>query len=217
MIIETIRKFFPQHNFLAEESMREEGSSGYLWIIDPLDGTTNFIHRLPTFAVSIGVQYGGDMIAGVIYDPIHNELFSATKNGGAFLNGNQISVNHPVCIADALIATGFPFKRRELIDYYLKAFRLVFMQVSDLRRAGAAALDLAAVACGRLDGFFETGLKPWDCAAGGLLIQEAGGIITDFSAMQTWLRNGNIVAGGAMVHAALLAAVQESFQHIIPY
>lgn len=216
LIIETIQHAFPGHRFLAEESQRDEGADGYRWIIDPLDGTTNFIHAFPTFAVSIALQHAGDILAGVVFDPMRDELFSASLGQGAWLNGRSIAVSAGVTLADALIATGFPFKRRDLIDHYLAAFRRVFMRVSDLRRPGAAALDLAGVACGRFDGFFEIGLNPWDCAAGGLLIREAGGVMSDFGGGGAWLESGNIIAGNATVHAALLAEVQTVFRDVLP-
>lgn len=216
LIIEMLQRAFPDHRFLAEESRQDETMEGYRWIIDPLDGTTNFIHTVPTFAVSLALQHEGTIIAGVIFDPMREELFAAAYRQGAFLNGRSISVSNRTSLADSLIATGFPFKRRDLIDPYLAAFRRVFMRVSDLRRPGAAALDLAGVACGRFDGFFEIGLKPWDAAAGGLLIREAGGVITDFGGGDAWLESGNIVAGSPAVHAALISEVQAVFRDILP-
>lgn len=216
IIIETIHGVFPEHRIFAEESQRDEATEGFRWIIDPLDGTTNFIHAFPVFAVSIALQHGERIIAGVVYDPMRDELFAATRRGGAFLNGRKISVSRGEPLADALIATGFPFKRRDLLDPYLAAFRGVLLRVSDLRRPGAAALDLAGVACGRFDGFFEIGLSPWDCAAGGLLIREAGGVITDFGGGEAWLQSGNIIAGSAGVHAALCVEIQAVFRDILP-
>lgn len=216
LIIGILQRTFPDHRFLAEESQQDESMEGYRWIIDPLDGTTNFIHTVPTFAVSIALQHEGQIIAGVIFDPMQGELFTAAHREGALLNGRNISVSSRSSLADSLIATGFPFKQRDLIDPYLAAFRRVFMRVSDLRRPGAAALDLAGVACGRYDGFFEIGLKPWDAAAGGLLIREAGGVITDFGGGDTWLETGNIIAGSPAAHAALITEVQAVFRNILP-
>ncbi|HSW64647.1 MAG TPA: inositol monophosphatase family protein [Dissulfurispiraceae bacterium] len=216
LIIDTIRSRFPDHRILAEESLHEEDDDGYRWIIDPLDGTTNYIHSIPVFGVSIALQHRGRIIAGVVYDPRKQECFTALRGGGAYLNGSRIAVPENVLLADALIATGFPFKQRELIDPYLQAFRRIFLQVSDLRRAGAAALDLAYVACGRCEGFFEIGLKTWDAAAGSILIREAGGVITDFGGGTDYLYTGNIVAGAPPVHAALLEEVRAVFAEIVP-
>jgi myo-inositol-1(or 4)-monophosphatase len=216
LIIRMIQNTFPDHWFLAEESQRDAATDGYRWIIDPLDGTTNFIHGIPVFAVSISLQHAGKIIVGVVFDPMRDELFAATRGGGAFLNGRKISVSTVGPLADTLIATGFPFKRRDLVDHYLAAFRRILMRVSDLRRPGAASLDLAGVACGRFDGFFEIGLSPWDCAAGGLLIREAGGIITDFGGGNSWLESGNIIAGSASVHALLLEEVKAVFRDVLP-
>lgn len=216
LIIQTIRQVFPDHRFLAEESQKDEAADGYRWIIDPLDGTTNFIHGFPVFAVSIALQHAGEIMTGVVFDPMRNELFTAVNGRGAFLNGRKISVSSGGPVADALVATGFPFKRRDLIDHYLTAFRRILMKVSDLRRPGAAALDLAGVACGRFDGFFEIGLSPWDCAAGGLLIREAGGVITDFDGGGSWLESGNIIAGSPSLHAILLPEIQAVFQNVLP-
>ncbi|KAF0182363.1 MAG: myo-inositol-1(or 4)-monophosphatase [Nitrospirae bacterium] len=215
LIIDTIRSRFPDHRILAEESLHEEEDDGYRWIIDPLDGTTNYIHAIPVFGVSIALQYRGRIIAGVVYDPRKQECFTALRGGGSYLNGSRIEVPNNALLADALIATGFPFKQRELIDPYLQAFRRIFLRVSDLRRAGAASLDLAYVGCGRCDGFFEIGLKPWDVAAGSLIIRESGGVITDFGGGADYLHTGNIVAGSPTIYAALLEEIRAVFGKIL--
>jgi myo-inositol-1(or 4)-monophosphatase len=214
-IISTIKKNLPDHHFLAEESVKEIETDGYRWIIDPLDGTTNFIHRYPVFCVSIALQYKREIILGVIYEPLKNDLFTAQKGRGAFLNGDIIGVSQTRTLKDSLIATGFPFRRKEFVDSYLRLFRNIFLRVSDLRRAGSAALDLAYLACGRCEGFFEIGLSPWDMAAGELLIREAGGIATDFGGSRDYLSTGNIVAGVPGIHGELLGEIRKVFTGIL--
>lgn len=214
-IISTIKASFPDHHFLAEESVKEIETDGYRWIIDPLDGTTNFIHRYPVFSVSIALQYKREIISGVIYEPLKSDLFAAEKGRGAFLNGDRIRVSQVTTLKDSLITTGFPFRRKEFIDSYLGLFRNIFLRVSDLRRAGSAALDLAYVACGRCEGFFEIGLSPWDMAAGELLIKEAGGIVTDFGGGRDYLLTGNIVAGVPGIHGELLGEIKKVFTGIL--
>jgi myo-inositol-1(or 4)-monophosphatase len=214
-IISTIKKNFPDHHFLAEESVKEIETDGYRWIIDPLDGTTNFIHRYPVFCVSIALQYRREIILGVIYEPLKSDLFTAQKGRGAFLNGDIIRVSQTRTLKDSLIATGFPFRRKEFIDSYLGLFKNIFLRVSDLRRAGSAALDLAWLACGSCEGFFEIGLSPWDMAAGELLIREAGGIVTDFGGGSDYLSTGNIVAGVPGIHGELLGEIKKVFTGIL--
>ncbi len=211
MIIGFIRKRFPDHHFLAEESIHEIETNGHRWIIDPLDGTTNYIHGFPLSAVSIALQYKTEIIMGVVFDPFRKELFTAVRGEGAFLDGRKIVVSDVSAMGNALIATGFPFKRKELADQYLALFKNIFLEVSDIRRAGSAALDLAYLACGRFDGFFEIGLSPWDCAAASLMIKEAGGYITNFGGGNDFLHTGNIVAGNAFTHSVILGKVKEVF------
>src|SRR5208283_6163516 len=210
-IIKTIREHFPHHKLLAEESIKESGTQDYLWIIDPLDGTTNYIHGYPVFSVSIALQFDNNAILGVIFDPLRNDLFSAKKGKGAYLNGNAIAVSSVDTLKDSLIATGFPFRCKNLTDQYLRLFKQVFHKVSDLRRSGSAALDLAYLACGRCDGFFEIGLSPWDMAAGSIIIKEAGGVVTDFGGGPNFLTTGNIVAGNTAIHNELLKDVVTIF------
>ncbi|MGO9952437.1 MAG: inositol monophosphatase family protein [Dissulfurispiraceae bacterium] len=211
LIISIIRERFPNHLFLAEESLREAETDEFRWIIDPLDGTTNYIHGFPLSVVSIALQYRRNIVIGVIFDPFRNELFTASIGDGACMDGKKITVSTVFNVSSALIATGFPFKRKDLIDPYLTLFKNIFLEVSDIRRAGSAALDLAYIACGRFDGFFEIGLGPWDCAAGSLIIKEAGGVITNFSGGENFLESGNIVAGNALIHAMLLDKVKKVF------
>jgi len=208
-IIETIKKSFPYHHILAEESMHDPPSGEYRWIIDPLDGTTNYIHNYPVFAISIALQYRGEIIVSLIFDPERDEVFTAERGSGAFLNGRKIHVSS-VEPERALITTGFPFRKREFLRQYLGIFERVFKWSSDIRRAGSAALDLAYLACGRCEGFFEIGLSPWDIAAGSLLIEEAGGIVSDFRGGKDYLLTGNIVAGTPQVHPFLLRDVMEA-------
>jgi len=215
VIMQTIREKFPAHRFLTEETLKQEDTGEYRWIIDPLDGTTNYIHGYPVFSVSIALQYRNEMIIGVVFDPLRDELFHAVKGTGAFLNNRQIMVSETTEPGKSLIATGFPFRAKEMIDHYLNAFRVVFDEVSDIRRAGSAAIDLAYLASGRVEGFFELNLSPWDIASGSLLITEAGGIITDFGGGKDYLSTGNIVAGNASIHGELLAKIKQVFQGVV--
>ena len=206
-IIFTLRKAFPDHGILAEESGLQEGDE-YQWIIDPLDGTTNFLHGFPQFAVSIALRHKGRMEQGVIYDPLRQELFTATRGAGAMLNDRRIRVTKRNTLEGSLLGTGFPFKSQHHLDTYLDMFRALFPQTAGIRRAGSAALDLAYVAAGRLDGFWEIGLSIWDMAAGVLLIQEAGGLSSDFSGGDSHLGSGNIVAGNPKLFAEILKTIR---------
>lgn len=209
-IIEILRDAYPKHAILAEESGADTGSEGdseFQWIIDPLDGTTNFIHGFPQYAVSIGLAQNGVMQQAVVYDPNRNELFTASKGAGAFLNDKRIRVSNRAKLADALIGTGFPYRNFDKVDQYLAIFKELTQKTAGLRRPGAASLDLAWVACGRIDGFWEFGLSPWDMAAGSLLITEAGGICADPKGEADYLQTGDIVAGNPKVFAQLLQVV----------
>ncbi len=214
-IVRIIRERYPDHHILAEETVKETALEGYRWIIDPLDGTTNFIHQYPVFCVSIALELQCKVIAGVIFDPLRKDLFLAEKGKGAYLNEQPITVSTITACPDSLITTGFPFRRKELIDPYLKLFKNVLFKVSDLRRAGSAALDLAYLAAGRCEGFFEIGLSPWDIAAGSLIIEEAGGVITDFGGGNEYLSTGNVIAGNKAIQAELLKYVQAVFAGMI--
>jgi len=215
LIITTIKDVFPGHHFLAEESLKDTSGHEYRWIIDPLDGTTNFIHSYPAFSVSIALEHNNEIILGVIFDPQKNELFTAEKGKGAFLNGQPFKVSKITDINSGLVTTGFPFKRKELIDPYLKLFKNILFRVSDIRRAGSAALDLAHLACGRCEAFFEIGLSPWDIAAGVIMIKEAGGIVTDFGGGTDFMRTGNIVAGTPVIHPEILKEVKAVFEGML--
>jgi myo-inositol-1(or 4)-monophosphatase len=215
LIINTIKKEFPDHHFLAEEIIHDNETKGYRWIIDPLDGTTNYIHQYPTFSVSIALQEEGKTILGVIYDPVKEELFTAITSCGSYLNKKPINVSKRTNLKESLIITGFPFRKKDIIDDYLKLFKNLFLKVSDIRRDGSAALDLAYVACGRCDGFFELNLSPWDIAAGSILIKEAGGVVTDFNGNNKFLLTGNIIAGNKNIHQKILKEVKSIFKEDI--
>lgn len=207
-IIDVLKTAYPDHAFLGEESGASanlQTGSEHVWIIDPLDGTTNFIHGFPQYCVSIALQVRGQITQAVVYDPTRNDLFTATKGAGAFLNEKRIRVARRDKLAEALVGTGFPFRGTENMDEYIAMFRVMTEQTAGLRRAGAAALDLAYVAAGRLDGFFEKGLKPWDIAAGALLITEAGGIVGTFGGESDYLYQGDVIAGSPKVFAQMHA------------
>ncbi len=210
-IIETLREAYPSYGILAEESGLSDGKgadSDYQWIIDPLDGTTNFIHGLPQYAISIALAKGGVIEQAVVFDPNRNELFTASKGGGAFLNERRIRVSKRTKLAESLIGTGFPYRMFDKVDLYLAVFKELAEKTAGQRRPGAASLDLAYVACGRYDGFWEFGLSPWDMAAGALLISEAGGLISDLRGDTNYLETGNVIAGTPKVFAPLLKIVQ---------
>ena len=178
-IVREIKRFFPNHAFLCEEG-GASGEGNVVWIIDPLDGTSNYLHGYPHFAVSIAQQVNGRTEHGVIYDPMRDELFTASRGGGAFLNNKRLRVSSRIGLEGAIVATAFPFRSREHLKSYGRVFQAVFEKVEDFRRAGTACLDLAWVAAGRLDGYFEVGLKPWDLCAGALIVREAGGVVMSF-------------------------------------
>ncbi len=207
-IIAVIKKAHPDHGFLAEES-GAQGSGDYLWVIDPLDGTTNFLHGFPQFAVSIACQHKGRLEHAVVYDPVREELFTASRGAGAQLNGRRMRVSKAQQLEGSLIGTGFPFREITHMDAYMRMFRSLMPETAGIRRAGAATLDLAYVAAGRLDGFWEFGLKPWDMAAGVLLIQEAGGFVSDFTGSEDYVNSGNIVAGNAKILTQLIQKIKE--------
>ncbi|WP_205609623.1 inositol monophosphatase family protein [Noviherbaspirillum galbum] len=206
-VIDVLKTAYPDHAFLAEEtgaSANMHDQHENVWIIDPIDGTTNFIHGFPQYCVSIALQQRGQITQAVVYDPTRNDLFTATKGAGAYLNEKRIRVSRRDKMADSLIGTGFPFRDNDQLDEYLKMFRIMTERCAGLRRPGAAALDLAYVACGRLDGFFEKGLHPWDMAAGSLLITEAGGIVGTFAGESDYLYNGQVLAGSPKIFAQMV-------------
>ena len=205
-IIQTLREAYPAHAILAEES-GASGTSEYQWIIDPLDGTTNFLHGFPQYAVSIAMSHKGVLTHAVVYDPGRNDLFTASKGAGAYLNDTRIRVSKRAHLQPALIGTGFPYRELENMGAYFGMMRDIIKNTAGIRRAGAASLDLAYVAAGRLDGFWEFGLNKWDIAAGALLITEAGGLVTDIEGNDGWLESGNVLAGTPKVFAQLLPLI----------
>lgn len=207
-IIETLREVYPSHAILAEESGLSEQTSEFQWIIDPLDGTTNFIHGFPQYAISIALAHKGVLTQAVVYDPNRNELFTASKGGGAFLNDKRIRVSKCVKLEESLLGTGFPYRMFDHVDTYLSIFKEMAKRSAGIRRPGAASLDLAWVACGRIDGFWEFGLSPWDMAAGALLILEAGGLVSDLAGDSNYLQTGNIIGGTPKVFNQLLQTIQ---------
>ncbi|HEY8084350.1 MAG TPA: inositol monophosphatase family protein [Methylophilaceae bacterium] len=203
-IIETLLSAYPQHSILGEESGAQGESAEYLWVIDPLDGTTNFLHGFPQYAVSIALMHRGVLDQAVIFDPVNNDLYTASKGRGAFLNDKRIRVNKRIKLQECIIGTGFPFRDFTHLDTYLPMLKSMILNTSGIRRPGSAALDLAHVASGRYDGFWEIGLSKWDIAAGALLIAEAGGIVGDFEGNESWYETGNIMAGNPKIFAQLL-------------
>jgi myo-inositol-1(or 4)-monophosphatase len=202
-IIEVIRDHYPEHAILAEES-GAAGEHEYQWIIDPLDGTTNYLHGFPQFSVSIGVTRNGELEHGVVYDPLRQEIFTASRGQGAQLDGRRIRVSKRTSLQQSLVATGFPYRANLVhIDRYMSMLRAVMLEATGVRRPGSAALDLCYVAAGRVDAFFELGLAKWDIAAGALIIREAGGRISDFRGGDGYLDSGNVVAGNPKTYAAL--------------
>lgn len=209
IIIDIISRAYPNHSFLGEETGEHKGDSGGCWIIDPLDGTNNFIHGFPHFAISIGYQENGKIEHGLVYDPVRNELFTATRGGGAYFNQTRIRVSQHKYLNGAFVCAGSPIGRaRDRLKPYFQMIEAVYHEASGVRRTGSAALDLSYVACGRFDGFWEAGLSPWDVAAGSLLVTEAGGLISDYYGEPHSLDNGQIVAGNPKIFKAILQAIR---------
>jgi myo-inositol-1(or 4)-monophosphatase len=202
-IIETLSEAYPNHGFLAEESGELLNNSDHIWIIDPLDGTTNFIHGFPQYAISIALSVNGVLQQAVIYDPNRDELFSASKGAGAYVDRRRLRVASQIKLENALVGTGFPYRQDQDVDQYLKIFAEMTRQCAGLRRPGAASLDLAYVAAGRYDGFFESELKPWDMAAGALIITEAGGLVGNYRGEEGFLESGEIMAGNPRIFAQM--------------
>jgi myo-inositol-1(or 4)-monophosphatase len=207
-IISILKEAYPTHGFLAEESGEKDTKAEYVWVIDPLDGTTNFLHGFPQYCVSIGLLHKGKLSNAVVFDPNRNELFTATKGAGAFLNDRRIRVTKIDKLQDALLGTGFPFRELDHVDEYLRGMKNLMRICSGIRRPGAAALDLAWVAAGRTDGFWEMGLSPWDMCAGALLVREAGGLVGDFDGEERFMESGRIVATNPKIFAAVLRALK---------
>ena len=210
-IVEIIHESYPNHAILAEEIHTQPGTD-YEWIIDPLDGTTNYMHGVPVFGVSIAARRNGRLEHAVIYDPVHEEMFTASRGEGAMLNNRRIRASAIRYLEQSLIGTGFPFRDSDKTELWVDIFRDLAKKTSGVRRPGAAALDLASVACGRYEGFWESGLKVWDIAAGALLIQESGGIITDFDGEQDFLENGTVVAASSIIYDQLFEIIHKNYR-----
>ena len=210
-IIDTLLTAYPQHGILAEESGQQHGNQGsdFIWIIDPLDGTTNFIHGFPVYCVSIALAVKGKVEQAVIYDPTRNDLFTATRGRGAFMNDRRIRVSKRIRMADCLISTGFPFRAGQDYEQFMQIFMDMMRSTAGVRRPGSAALDLAYVAAGFSDGFFETGLQPWDVAAGSLLVQEAGGLVGNFTGEANFLHSGECLAAAPKIYGQMVSMLQK--------
>jgi myo-inositol-1(or 4)-monophosphatase len=211
-IISAIHKAYPEHGILAEESGLQEGDGESMWIIDPLDGTSNYLHGFPFFSVSIALKIKNRIEHGVVYDPLRHECFAASRGRGARLNDRRIRVSKQTQLSAALLGTGFPFRDMTIAQRYLPTFEALFGKCAGVRRTGSAALDLAYVASGRLDGFWEFGLRPWDIAAGSLLIREAGGLISDAQGGDDFLKSGDVVTGTPKVFKSLLQTISPALK-----
>lgn len=208
-IIDILQQAYPEHGILAEESGIQKDDAEFQWIIDPLDGTTNFLHGFPQFAVSIALKHKDRLETGVIYDPVSQELFTAARGEGAQLNGKKIRVSGHIGIKGALLGTGFPYHDQSYLDTYLETMKAMMAPAAGIRRPGSAALDLAWLAAGRIDGFWEFNLHAWDIAAGILIVREAGGIITDFSGNDNYLASGDIIAASPKVFPEMLKVIND--------
>lgn len=211
MLVEELHQLVPEAGFLTEEKTRADQTEGLIWIIDPLDGTTNFIHGLPVYSVSVALANGTEVLCAAVYEINQDELFYAVKNGGAFLNGERISVKQTPDLNDTLMATGFPYYDFDELPQYVSVLTYLMRNTRGLRRMGSAAVDLAYVSCGRFDGFFELSLSPWDVAAGVLLVTEAGGIVTDFKGGENFIHGRSIVAASKAIHAPLASLIKKEF------
>jgi len=206
-IIQELHSKFPSHGILGEETGNHKGND-YQWVIDPLDGTTNYLHGVPQFAISIALKHKGELRHGLVYDPLREEMFTASRGGGARLNDRRLRVTQRPGLDGALLGTGFPFRDQRFLPEYLKMLEALIKDTAGIRRPGSAALDFASVAAGRTDGFWELGLAQWDFAAGALLVREAGGVVSDIAGGERFLETGNVVAGGFKVHGAILKEIK---------
>jgi myo-inositol-1(or 4)-monophosphatase len=208
MLMAGFSNLVPSSGFINEESGTANTESDYVWIIDPLDGTTNFVYDLPIFSISVGLQYKGQMALGLVYEINRDELFEAAKGQGATRNGNPIRVSGSTDFSQCLVATGYPFREFDRVDDYLLILKQFMRETKGIRRLGSAAVDLAYTACGRFDGYFEANLNAWDVAAGSLIVQEAGGVVTDYDGAGNFVFGKGIVAGGAFIQAEMLRLIQ---------
>src|SRR5881409_3516668 len=209
-IVGYLAERFPEHSVMAEESDEVSRDKRFQWYIDPLDGTTNFIHDIPIYAVSVALSVDGRMMAGAVYDPVRDDMFHAIAEGGAFLNKEKIKVSARDSLKGALLATGFPFRAHGRLKEYLRSFETFILETAGIRRAGSASLDLCYTACGRYDGFWEMSLSAWDLAAGSLIVREAGGVVTDFLGRDGYLRSGNVVTANRRIHSSMLEIIRHT-------
>ncbi|MCB1758555.1 MAG: inositol monophosphatase [Gammaproteobacteria bacterium] len=217
VIVEALRKTYPDHAIFAEESGRQGGDSEFEWVIDPLDGTTNYLHGFPQFSISIALKHNGVLEHGLVYDPLRDEMFTASRGEGALLNDRRIRVTNRKGFEGALVGTGFPYREQRHLDTYLAMFKRMVQETAGVRRPGSAALDLAYVAAGRIDGFWELGLSQWDIAAGALLVKEAGGVVTDIGGGERYLESGNIIAGGIKIQNLMRKEFQSQLTDHLRY
>jgi myo-inositol-1(or 4)-monophosphatase len=208
--VDRLRSYFPSHGIVAEEGGGHEGASDYRWYVDPLDGTTNFAHSYPVFNVTLGLEYAGEMIAGVVFDPLRQEMFAAERGAGAYLNNRRIHVSNARRLEDSLVCTGFPSRKRHL-NVNVHFYHQLGMATHGVRRSGSAAIDLACVSCGRLEAFWEFGLNPWDMAAGTLLVEEAGGKISDMDGLPHRFTSPHLLATNGHIHSPMVQIFNEVF------
>src|SRR5262245_45063080 len=201
---------YPDHSIIAEESNELTRDKRYQWYIDPLDGTTNFIHGVPIYAVSVALCVDGKAVVGAVYDPVHAEMFHAVANGGAFVNNEKIAVSERESLKGSLLSTGFPFRAQGRLKEYMRSLETFILETAGVRRAGSASLDLCYTACGRYDGFWEMSLSPWDIAAGALIVREAGGVVTDFLGRDGYLKTGNVVTANRRIHSSMLEIIRHT-------
>ncbi len=211
ILVNELKSCLPQATFITEENTIEQQQGEWQWIIDPLDGTTNFIHQVPVFCISVALKHQDEIVVGVVYELNRNELFYASKNKGAFLNGNKIQVSSTATLSESLIATGFPYYDFEYLDTYLSFFKYLMTTTRGIRRLGSAAVDLCYIACGRFDAYFEYSLSPWDVAAGALIVQEAGGVVVDFKGGNNWLFGREIVATNKLIASSFQSTLSTYF------
>lgn len=211
-LVEGLQDLLPESVFITEEETITTADGDWQWIIDPLDGTTNFLHQIPVFCVSVALRYQEELVLGIVYEVNRDECFYGWKGGGVFLNQAQVKVSKNQELSESLLATGFPYYDYEHTDAYLVCLKHFMQNTRGLRRLGAAAVDLAYVACGRFDGFFEYSLQPWDIAGGAFLIQEAGGLITDFKGGNNFLFGGQVIAASPAIHEAMLTVIEKQFK-----
>lgn len=212
ILVRELQDLIPGSGFITEESTIEQSTNEYTWIIDPLDGTTNFLQKIPVYSVSVGLVYQDEIISGVVYSIPQDEAFYAWKGGGAWCNGKRIYVSGQNNVEEAMVATGFPYASRDMLPKLTSVFEYFLVHAKGIRRLGSAAVDLAYVACGRFDVYYETSLNAWDIAAGILLVKEAGGIVTDFNGDQAMLENGQVIAAAPGIHAAVEDHIQSIFE-----